>query len=494
MKIAFAYPAFESLALEYLSAVAKSKGHEIAMVFDPRLFDDSFVTVPSLAKFFSRRKKVAEEVAAQKPDLVVFSVVTPDYPWFIEIGRMIRERTDAPFIAGNIHVTSAPEEVLKLGFMNAVVRGEGEHAFADILDSLERDGKIDPEIQNVGTLENGKARLSPLRPLIQDLDTLPFPDKTLYENTPMRVSEVYTIMATRGCPYQCTFCNNSLMKKLYGVKGYVRSRSVGNVMEELAAAKQKYSPRCINFYDEVFGTSKKWLGEFVDKYTPAIGLPYIACTNPNIVDEEYAELLRRSGCRKVDIGVQTVNEEKRATIYNRRESNERIRNAFSILKSKKIVVAAENIINFPGETESDLKEMTLFYNETRPDILKIFWLRYFPGTEIVNIAVEKGVLNAEAVEKINAGRDDYSITQSETAPKMHRKFYLLLTLSQVAPKKMIEKIVERRLYRFLPASFISRLAYTIIRIVTKKDRDSEVMMHQHIGRYKYYLKKFLTRQ
>ncbi|MFA6448952.1 MAG: radical SAM protein [bacterium] len=490
MKIVFVYPAFESLAIEYLSAIAKSKGHEVSMVFDPRLFDDSFVRMPSLARLFSTRNRVVRDVIEQKPDLIAFSVVTTDYGWFRKLGGALRSRTKAPIIAGNIHVTSVPEEVLKLDFVDAVVRGEGELAFADILDSIQDSGEINHEIQNLGMRENGAARINPLRPLIQNLDELPFPDKTLYEGTPMRVSDVYTIMAERGCPFTCSFCNNNLMKRLYGVKGYLRSRSVDNVIAELTRARETFAARRVNFYDEVFGVNKKWLEEFTEKYTARIGLPYIACTNPNNVTEEYAELLRVSGCRKVDLGVQTINEEKRASVYHRRETNDQVRFAVATLQKKGIIVAAENIANFPGETESDLTEMARFYNETRPDILKVFWLRYFPGTEIVDIAVEKGVLAAADVAKINAGEDAGSVTLGAAASRLHKKFYLLFVLSQVAPEKWIEHIINRRLYRFLPTSFFSRIAYTLARLLTRKDYDSEIMMHQHAGRYKFYLKRF----
>ncbi len=490
MKIVFVYPAFSSLAIEYLSAVAKAKGCEVSMVFDPRLFDDSFVTVGPLARLFNMRKKVVREVLAEKPDLLAFSVVTSDVPWFRELAAMIRPHTDAPIIAGNIHITSVPENILELDCVDAVVRGEGEGAFADIIDSVMSTGGIDPAIENLGTLENGNARLNPIRPLIADLDTLPFPDKTLYEKTPMKPTDIYTIMASRGCPYKCTFCNNNLLKRIYGLKGYVRLRSVDNVIEELAAAKKKYGEPHINFYDEVFGFNKKWLEEFVEKYNRRVGLPYIACTNPNIVTEEYADLLAESGCGKVDIGVQTINQEKRRNIYNRRETTDRIRRSIEILKSRNIFVAAENITNFPTENEDDLLEMAEFYNEVRPDILKVFWLRYFPSTEIIQIAMDHGVLTAEDVARINSGDDLGSITIDSASPLLQRQFYLLFVLIMILPKRWIDKIIRRRWYRRFPTSVIPGIAYTAARLLMRKSPDAEIMMLQYAARYKHYLKKF----
>jgi anaerobic magnesium-protoporphyrin IX monomethyl ester cyclase len=491
MKIVFIYPAFESLAIEYLSAVAKQEGHDVCIVLDPCLFDESFLTVRPLARLFSIKENIARRVVGLKPDLVAFSVVTTDFPWFRGMAGMLRRRINAPFIAGNIHITSATEEVLRLGLLDAAVRGEGETAFADILDSLRRDRRIDPDIPNIATMRDGEMRVNPVRPLIGNLDDLPFPDKLLYDNTSVRVKEVYSVMASRGCPYNCTFCNNNLMKRLYGLKGYVRSRGVDGVIEELAMAKKTFGSRRINIYDEVFGFNRKWLEEFVGKYKREIGLPYIACANPHIVTEEYAELLRESGCVKIDLGVQTINAEKRRDIYHRTETTEQIRNSIETLKKKGVVAAAENIINFPGETEADLLEMAEFYNRTRPDILKVFWLRYFPGTEIVDIAAGKGVLTEKDVADINSGNEMGSITIGGSTAKLQKKFYFLFIISQLLPRGLVDFIIRKRLYRFFPSSAIPDVAYTFYRLAMRKNYDSEIMLHQHAGRYRYYIKRRL---
>lgn len=494
MKIVFVYPAFGSLAIEYLSAVAKLKGHDVSMVFDPRLFDDSYITINSLGRLFSAKKKVAAQVVAEKPDLIAFSVVTCDFPWFREIGAVIRGQIDTPIVAGNIHITSVPEEALKVEFLDAVVRGEGEYAFADLLDSL-CDGGIRPDIENLGVRENGEVRLNPLRPLIEDLDTLPIPDKTLYEKLPVSPTDIYGIMASRGCPFNCSYCNNNVMKRLYGLKGYVRKRSVDSVIDELKFGMSKYGSLRVSFFDELFGFDNKWMEEFTEKYCRDIALPYIACTNPHIVDEHYAKLLAESGCKRIDIGVQTVNQEKRRDIYHRKETNEQILRAFHLLKKHGITAGAENIINFPTENESDLLEMAHFYNEVRPDILKFFWLRYFPGTEIIDIALEHGTLTEDNVKEINSGDDIGSCTINTASSKLHKQFYVLFAFLLIMPKSWITTILKKRWYRFFPTFFLPNIAYSLVRIFNKKSPDAEMVMHQQVKRYKYYIKScFSVRQ
>ncbi len=484
MKILFIYPAYESLAVEYLSALAKIHGHRTALAFDPMLFDDSFVYIKPLASLFSMRARMFDMLDDFQPDVIVFSVVTNTFPWFVKTGQALRKRTKAFIIAGGIHITSVPENVLKHEFVDAIIRGEGEEAFIKLLDSLQS-GSLDHSLPNLGIREENGVRLNPLLPLIQDLDSLPFPDKDIYAGTSIDSTQVYTIMASRGCPYNCSFCNNNLLRRLYGAKGYVRMRSVENVIDELSCAKRHFRARRVNFFDEVHGIERKWFEDFAEQYRSRIALPYLACTNPNIVTDDYASLLADSGCVKVDLGVQTINEVKRREIYHRHESNDRIRAAIETLKKHGIVVAAENITNFPGETEEDMVEMARFYNTTRPDILKVFWLRYYPATEIIDIAMRHGVLGPGDVEMINDGLGPGSITVGGEASLLHRKFYALFPFIQLLPQRTVESILSRRLYRFIPVLLIP-VAYTAIRLLLRGSYDSEIMMHQHAARYRHY--------
>jgi anaerobic magnesium-protoporphyrin IX monomethyl ester cyclase len=491
MKILFVHSAFDSLALEYLSAVAKNKGHEVVMVFDPNLFNDSYISLPALARFFSMQREVAAKVISQKPDLIAFSVSTTDFPWFHNIGKLLRQYTSAFMIAGNVHVTAAPEAVLKLGFLDAIVRGEGEQAFADVLDSLEA-GIINPDIPNLGLITDGSVRINPLRPLIQNLDDLPLPDKTIYKNTPIFTKEMYSIMASRGCPFDCTFCSNNLMQRLYGKGNYLRYRSVDNVIDELSFAKKAYRTRYVNFYDLTMGANRRWLAEFAEKYPSRIGLPYFISTNPTVVTQEYAELLAVSGCVNADLGVQTINADKRRDIFNRHESNEQIRQAIAVLKQYGIRVHAENIIDYPDETEADLVETTVFYNEVRPDLIKVYWLSYFPGTKIIDIALEKGIFTSQSAADIGIGKQAGLNTKGGALSEIDRKIHLLLIMLPVLPKPLVSFLIRRRLYLFIPTGFLGRNVYLIFRVLLRqKSPEINIWIRQSKNRYIFYLKLWL---
>ena len=492
MKVLFLFPACESLSVESLAAVTRRAGHTPILIFDPCLFDDTMISMPAPARVFSFEKRLVRRIQDAEPDLIAFSVLTNTYTWFKRLGRAARAVSHAPIIAGNIHISSAPEHVLKNEFVDGVVRGEGEGAFIDILDCLSENpgGEIRRDIENFGYRNSdGTPALNSLRPLINDLDTLPFPDKSIYSHTPFDSSDVYTIMGARGCPFKCSYCNNSLMKKLYGDSGYLRFRSVDNILDELEFAKKTYRPRYVNFFDEVFGVKRGWLEEFAEKYPARIGLPYLITSHPSSVDADYVRRLRESGCTKVALGVQTINQEKRRNVFLRTETNEQIREAITLLKKNNIVVSVDNILNFPGETEADLEEMVRFYNRTRPDVIQPYWLTYYPGTAIVDMARERGALSDADVKNIAAGRGG-TMTMSDRPRPMQKKFFLLLILLRLLPPSWVNFFLEHRLHRYFPSWIPPEFAYMFQGIFLRRSPLSKLLLNQQVRRYKAYLVRF----
>ncbi len=499
MKVAFIYPAYESLAVEYLSAVLKREGHDCRLFYDPQLFDDAFVKIAPLAKRFSRSEQVAQEAARWNPDVIAFSVVTDEYPWFQWMGRRLRQLTKAPIIAGGIHITSAPEEVIKNNpFCDFAVRGEGEESIVELVDALGR-GRVSPDMGNLVLRHGGGVRVNPTRPLIRDLDSLPWTDKSIYAKSGLLPSDFYTVMTSRGCPYKCSFCNSNLLHRVYeDDDNYLRTRSVDDVIAELKWAKQVYNPKVVNFYDEIFAIGMKWFEEFAERYRAEIDRPYMCCVYPSMVNEKRAELLGSSGCVKVDMGVQSVTNEdgKKKAILNRGESNEQVRDAFTRLRASRVAVAAENIVNLPGETEEDLVAMARFYNENRPDVIKFYWLRYYPNTEIVGTARQMGLLTDAEVKALDKGDSLGSIMTGGYDPSaMARQFYNLFVLIKVIPKGALEKILDYKLWKLLPPFGFMGVSYAVSRLLNRSGANEEAMVGRYLKHYAYHLgfKRYIER-
>ncbi len=452
MRVTFVYPEYEALGIEYVSAALRRAGHETQLVFDPRLFRDSAISIAPLGRLFSRRDEVLERIAASRPDLVAFSVLTHNWSWFLDLAGAIRERLGVPILAGGSHPTLAPERVMAEAVVDFACVGEGEDAAVELARALER-GTDTTRIPNIWARDaRGQVVANAPRALEQDLDAIPFPDKTLFRGSPMAPDDLYLAIASRGCAYRCTFCIENRLQALYQNGGrYLRARSVDNLLAELRAARAAIPYRAVWFCDEIFTWNLEWLREFAPRYRDQIGVPFLALVHPNFVNDEIAGLLALAGCAKVDMGVQTLTQELRRGVLRRHESNARIADAIRALRSAGVWVDVDNIINLPGETNDDLVRMAEFYNEHRPDTAKFYWLQIYPGTEMVDKAVALGAMTRDAVEHVPERAELGSYYRGDpSSPREKRQLYLFLMLLLFLPRAFNRWVLAHRAYRWLP--------------------------------------------
>jgi anaerobic magnesium-protoporphyrin IX monomethyl ester cyclase len=260
VRILFFYRGAESFGIEYLSAVLTQAGHHTELIYDPGL-DNNFYVSSSLLKRLNVPKKLVRKAKDFSPDLVAFSSITNLYPYVKDMARALKAELKVPTVIGGIHPTVLPELVLQEDCFDIVCRGEGEYALLELANRLER-GEDIADIENLWVKDSqGVIRENEQRPLIQDLDALPFPDKALFYRNGAFWRNV-SIMTGRGCPYHCTFCVNSFYHQMNTRRGgMVRRRSVDNVIQELTLYKQKYRPQTVNFQDDTFSVEIDWLEE-----------------------------------------------------------------------------------------------------------------------------------------------------------------------------------------------------------------------------------------
>lgn len=464
MQITFAYLAAESIAIEILGSVLKRDGHRVSLAFDPGLFDDKqYLDIPLLKKAFSRRSDVVREIIDSSPDLVCFSVGTDNYRWACEVASTVRERTSAPIIFGGIHATAVPERVIKNPFVDMVCVGEGEEALSELARSIES-GQNDTTIRNIWFKDRatGQVIRNPVRPLIQDLDSVPYPDKSLFErHIPIRGGK-YMMMTSRGCPYQCSYCyNNVLRRSVYGgEKRYVRQRSVESVIGELKEMKARYGFSNIAFMDDCFVANRRWFREFSRRYMEEIGLPYSCMAYTGQVDDEMGELLKASGCNRMMFGVQTMDRKTREEVLKRSfETDEKIRKAIEVCDRLSIPYSLDHIFGTPFASPEEHERTAAFYSRTRAIRVCCYALFYYPRTGITEDGLKAGILDRRAVEDIEEGRARLYVYGSSLGAdelkvfRALRNFYALLPL---APTDVLLFLLRTRLYillRFMPRAF-----------------------------------------
>jgi radical SAM superfamily enzyme YgiQ (UPF0313 family) len=454
MKIAFINDSVERLGVEYISAVLKAGGHDVRLFADPQLFGDGYHSVKWLSRVFDYKKKLIAELKAYQPDLIGISVVTDFYQWACTIARMVKEELDVPIIFGGIHPTSVPERVIKNDFVDMVCVGEGEYPMLELANSLQK-GQIDYSIKNIWFKKDGQVIQNEIRPLIEDLDSLPLPDKELYYSASPHFSQCYYIMTSRGCQHACSYCCHSYLKRLYKDKGrYVRSRSVKNVIDELNIAKQKYKLRYIRFFDESLGSNKEWLKVFSGEYKKSIGLPFICYMHPAHVTLESLGYLKEAGCCEIEIGVQSGVEKIRRELLNRNMSNQVIAEAINSIKDKKISVITDNIFGLPGEGRDDALNLALFYNRNRVNRIYFFWLRFYPRIAISEWARENMKISAGEYEQIMEGKNGrpFSCGGDMNNRDLMRQ-QLLFFILPFFPAFLFELIIKSKIYRITPFVF-----------------------------------------
>jgi radical SAM superfamily enzyme YgiQ (UPF0313 family) len=457
MRVTFVYRGAESIGLEYLSAVLRAAGHETKLAFDPGLFDDKrYLKNRRLGKLLSYRRQLLGDIARSKPDLVAISVVTDFSRWALDVAEWVKSHLGVTVVFGGIHPTSVPETVLRNACVDYVVVGEGEHPLRELADALES-GRDPAGIPNLGYRSNGGVVLNEVRPLLDPLDQLPFPDKDLFAGC-SPIAGDYRIMTSRGCLYRCTYCYNNLMYRLYRDKGKVfRKRSPANTLQELEWAAERYRIGAVNFMDDLFTGDLEWLSEFLPAYRRKIGLPFKCTTHPSLMPRDVVRLLRECGCYRIMIGVQSLWAPSRKQVLGRGEENEQILAAVNHCETEGLDYSIDHILGIPGEGMESLMAAAAFYSERsgRMKRIKCFYLSYYPNTDIVDLARRAGALNEADVKKIwESDADQFFFSDSlvERDPAlapMLRDFEVYFKLLPVLSRGMRRFILRSKLFRRL---------------------------------------------
>lgn len=479
MKVLFLNPQQEMGGIQCLSAFLKRAGHETCLVNDPNLFDNPWIQYPSIANFFEDAENILASIETHRPDLVALPVVTDDFKWALKWARRIKARMNVPIVFGNTHPTFHPKEVLYQDCVDYAVRGEGEWTLLELVEVLE--GKRAPDsVLGLAFKRNSEIVVNEMRPLIEDLDTLPFPDKDLYYDIMPYLNRGYTTMSGRGCPYRCTFCDNNTSMKLYkeGVaktQKWTRRHSPEYMVKEILWAKERYGIKHVRFNDEDFSYDKKWLREFCTLYKKEVGIPYFAWVYPNTIDEEMAALLADSGCDAVEMGIQSGAEHLRREVLHRKTKDTQIIEAMRALRKHKIRTTVDVIIGLPTETKADLDATVKLLADGRPWHLYAFWLRYYPSTEILSLAKERKLLSPEQIYRLENSEHSRGHIAGGTEleqDKMSRSYHAFMVVLPLMPRFLIYFFLNRDLIRFFP-SFLSPFLMVNITKMIKRDRFNE---------------------
>ena len=384
----------QALDLETLAAVLKAGGRRVRLVHDPDPFGvtDNVFQIPALSQRFSSPEKTAKKILASLPDAVIFSALPNTLNFCFQTAVLLKTKQNVPVVFLGLHPTLAPEYTIRHPAVDFVIEGEAEESLPSLLNALEH-GKGPENIDGLWWSDSGIVKNNPPGPPV-NLSGLPLPDKDLF--APMEKHDYsYAAMVSRGCPFSCSYCEETCIKQKYGPK-YFRRKSVESVLAELRAAKAKYCFREVIFKDSYLSGDEDWLARLMAEYKMEIRLPFKCFCTISGFTENTARLLKQGGCYGIEFGLQTWNETIRHKVLSRKETNDQAREVFSLCDALHLRYDVDHMFNLPGETRDDHILGAREYKKLKYlNRIKVHYLVYLPMAPIIEAGIQAGILTMD---------------------------------------------------------------------------------------------------
>ena len=400
----------KALGVRYLEAALKRGGYRVVTVFfkdfnslNPQAINDTEIGL------------LREIVERENPLMIGYSVMSSMY--LETVDRLILDIKAAcpevPAVCGGAYATMFPQRFLEMG-VEYVIRADGEIPICRLADAL-RTGADYRAFPSLCYMEDGKPVVNEIGDILTDIDGYGLPaiecenayfieKSQVTAGDPQLNTMSYEVIASRGCPFTCSYCCCENLRRLFpkGTK-YVRTRSVESVMEELTIVKKKFKRLVfVHFYDEIFPNSPGWVDQFVKEYKEKINLPFTIWSHPKATNEDVLKKLVDAGLAEVIMGIQSGSERVRKDVFHRYESQEDIIDATRKIQSAGVFWASYDfMLQHPFETIEDLKETYFLVKKLYPPFeLQLHGLNFLPGTDIVDMAIEQGIVTRERMDEI----------------------------------------------------------------------------------------------
>ncbi len=444
----------KALGVRYLEGALLRAGHEVRVVY--------YKDFNSLHPSRTTQKELdllRGEVDTFRPHLVGLSVMSSMYLDTVNaVLDMLRQDAAAPVACGGAFATMFPDYFLDRG-AQFVIRSDGEFSMCALAEAL-AGGTAWEGIPSLCWRRGGETVMNDIGGLLNDIDGYGIPvvnstnacfieNGTMTEGDPQRDTLSYEVIASRGCPFTCSYCCCCNLRKLLppGIHG-VRTRSVQSVIDELIEAKKQCRRIAfIHFYDEIFPNLPGWVDQFVVEYKKHIGLPFTIWTHPKMVDEEMLKKLVSVGLTEVIMGIQSGSEHIRRDVFHRYETQEDILRATRIIRRSGVFWCSYDfMLQHPFETIDDLKESYwLAKKMTGPYELQLHGLNFLPGTDIVPMAIEAGYFTREEMDAVMYGpmEEQYgAYWRRETSRESELWYRMLYCLQFKSLRRKIERFEQ----------------------------------------------------
>jgi anaerobic magnesium-protoporphyrin IX monomethyl ester cyclase len=430
----------DHIAISYLSSIAKARGHETYLCI---LKDHDL-------------SNIVENV---RPDIIAYSANIYGFDELVEAHKFSKRKYSFISIMGGPHPTFNPDTFLH-SEVDAYCVGEGEFAFRDFLERIEKSEPFD-DVLNLITRKSS----NPVRPLIKNLDDLPLPDRDLsLSNSFLKDTAKKTFYTTRGCPFKCNYCCNNYYRQLYKGKGpLVRRFSAERIIQEIEYVKNRYRTEFIKFGDDLFAlNADDWLEEFSEKYRKRVSLPFNCYLRLDTVTEELLKLIKKAGCYSVHLSVDSMSELVREEILGRQMRKVDIAEQLKMIRSFGINTWVNYMLAAPKSTlEDDINTIEL---SREADVTYASYSTTVPmnGTKLYDYCVENDLIDLVSHRSDMTGCYEQSTLKcfSERERAVRYNIYLLGAIIAKLPNpffrlalQMIKVIPPNHIFKKLRSIF-----------------------------------------
>lgn len=359
--------------LMYLAAVAEKVGLE-AKIND-----------------YSQNGDYETDLKEFNPDYLVVNIATPTLEHDLDAVKKAKEICPnvVTIAKGAAFLTLAERIMKEHDTLDFGILGEAENTLKEILEE-----KTKAEILGLYYKENDEIKFTGNRPFIEDLDSLPFPARHLVDNNIYRRPDNNKVQATikvsRGCPFHCFFC---LATPVSGAK--VRRRSPENIVAEIKECVEKYNIKNFLFWSDIFNIDKDWTMKLCQAIIDSgLKITWSANTRADTADLEMAEMMYKSGCRLVSIGVESGSQYMLEKMGKKITLND-VRRTVKVFKKAKIRIYNYFVIGLPWETEETVEETIKFAIELNSDFISFYTATPLPGSRFYDYAMEHNLFDKE---------------------------------------------------------------------------------------------------
>lgn len=357
-----------------------------------------YVASVKIIDTLEQAKDLMQFIELNQPRVVAFTSVSSQFHYVKMISAQIKYQNPSIItVCGGVHTTIFPESVMKAPGLDAIFIGESEDAFVEFLNKVQCKEPY-RNINNLAYNDHGKLVINPLNPLIENLDRIPFPDKTTYPyEKEASMYGVAPFMFSRGCPYSCSYCSNHAIAQRYGtLTNKPRYRSPELCIQEIEETLKMFPYiKKIIIKDDIFGLDKKWAYEFLKLYKEKIPIPFACLLRANVVSDDFIKALKDSGCYRISFGIESGNDYIRNMVMNRNMSKEQIIEAFALCKKYRLEANAINIIGFHSETEDMIWDTINLNRLVKPTTSGVNIFYPYKGTLLGDFCFSENLVNMD---------------------------------------------------------------------------------------------------